>query len=110
MRDFSHNGSVVQAFHGAWLAITHGEGRVDLLERVVRGGKDTDAVAAIAGGLAGAVYGGSAVPARWRRILQGWQGMWSRDLIDLAVLAVRQGQPDEFRWPVVVDRTSGYGV
>ena len=36
------------------------------LEAAVRGGNDTDTVAAIAGGLLGAAYGASAVPARWR--------------------------------------------
>ena len=37
------------------------------LDAAVRGGDDTDTVAAIAGGLLGAVYGASAVPAEWRR-------------------------------------------
>lgn len=108
-RDFHHNGWVVEALQGAWSAITHGQGLVDVLERAVRGGKDTDTVAAIAGALAGAVHGGAAVPARWRRILHGWPGLRARDLVDLAVLAVRQGQVDDYGWPIA-DQISGYGL
>ncbi|WP_232078487.1 ADP-ribosylglycohydrolase family protein [Mycobacterium paraseoulense] len=37
----------------------------------MRGGHDTDTVAAIAGGLLGAVYGASAVPSRWRVAVAG---------------------------------------
>ena len=43
------------------------------LDAAVRAGNDTDTVAAIAGGLLGATYGASAVPARWRRLLHGWR-------------------------------------
>ena len=45
------------------------------LDAAVRGGGDTDTVAAIAGGLLGAAYGASAVPADWRRVLHGWPGL-----------------------------------
>jgi ADP-ribosyl-[dinitrogen reductase] hydrolase len=62
----------------------------------VRGGGDTDTVAAIAGGLLGAVYGASAVPAEWRRVLHGWPGMHTRDLVELASAIIRKGEPDEF--------------
>ncbi len=40
----------------------------------MRGGYDTDTVAAIAGGLLGAAYGASAVPLQWRHLLHGWPG------------------------------------
>ena len=53
------------------------------LELAVRAGHDTDTTAAIAGALLGARWGASAVPARWRRILHGWPGLRSRDLIVL---------------------------
>ena len=50
----------------------------------MRGGRDADTVAAIAGGLLGAAYGASAVPAAWRLLLHGWPGLRSRDLTALA--------------------------
>ena len=48
------------------------------LDAAVRAGNDTDTVAAIAGGLLGAAYGASAVPAEWRLVLHGWPGIISR--------------------------------
>ena len=53
------------------------------LETAVRGGNDTDTVAAIAGGLLGAVWGASAVPLAWQRAVHGWPGYRARDLIRL---------------------------
>jgi ADP-ribosylglycohydrolase len=108
--DFTNNGWVVEALQGAWSAITTtpspqddpaaGVFRVDhlrlALDAAVRGGGDTDTVAAIAGGLLGAVYGASAVPAQWRRILHGWPGLSTRDLADLGSQIVRRGEPDSF--------------
>jgi len=110
-RDFTHNnGWVVAALQGAWSAITTtavpeqdpaaGVFTVDhlrsALENAVRGGGDTDTVAAIAGGLLGAVYGASAVPSRWRMLLCGWPGLGSRDLIALADNIIDKGAPDSF--------------
>jgi ADP-ribosyl-[dinitrogen reductase] hydrolase len=95
---FTHNGWVVEALQGAWSAISgtpvptedpaNTTFRVQhlqlALEAAVRGGRDTDTVAAIAGGLLGAAYGASAVPAGWRRILHGW---WPRNEVgDLVAL------------------------
>ncbi len=81
-RDFDRNGWVVQAFQGAWSAIHHtkdADGIEDApshLERAllaaVRGGRDADTVAAIAGGLVGAAYGVLAIPTAWREPLHGW--------------------------------------
>jgi hypothetical protein len=62
----------------------------------VRGGGDTDTVAAIAGGLVRAAYGASAIPADWRRVLHGWLGMRTRDLVDLASAITRKGQAGGF--------------
>jgi ADP-ribosyl-[dinitrogen reductase] hydrolase len=90
---FSKNGWVVQALQGAWSAISHASAtdarqlRV-ALEDAVRGGRDTDTVAAIAGGLVGARWGASAVPGEWRRIVHGWPGLGAADLVRLGVQAV----------------------
>jgi len=88
-RDFSRNGWVVEALQAAWCAIaTTPTGRDHLrraLESAVRGGGDTDTVAAIAGALLGATYGASAVPPEWRQALHGWPGLHATDLADLAV-------------------------
>ncbi|MEP7034154.1 MAG: ADP-ribosylglycohydrolase family protein [Dermatophilaceae bacterium] len=114
--DFPHNGWVVQAVQGAWSAITTTAtaGSEDLssasstarpahfrcaLEAAVRGGYDTDTVAAIAGALVGAAYGASAVPAEWRRQIHGWPGLRARDLVALGVMTARRGRPDSAGWP-----------
>jgi protein-tyrosine phosphatase len=104
------NGWVVAALQGAWSAIhctpvppedpAAGVFRVDhlrlALEAAVRGGGDTDTVAAIAGGLLGAAYGASAMPSHWRLVLQGWPGLRSRGLIQLADKIIDKGKPDLF--------------
>jgi ADP-ribosyl-[dinitrogen reductase] hydrolase len=104
------NGWVVAALQAAWSAIVNTAVPVDdptsevfradhlrlALEAAVRGGNDTDTVAAIAGGLLGAVYGASAVPARWRLMLHGWPGLATRGLIALADGIINKGQPDRF--------------
>jgi len=92
---------VVQALQAAWSAITHTPVPADdpahgcfraqhlqqSLEAAVRGGRDTDTVAAIAGGLLGATY----VPAAWRRILHGWPGANARDLTALGTAIATGG-------------------
>jgi ADP-ribosyl-[dinitrogen reductase] hydrolase len=90
--DIPNNGWVVAALQAAWSAITTtgagDDGPAGHLTRgldaAVRAGDDTDTVAAIAGGLLGAVYGASAVPEQWRRLLHGWPGLRSEDLLALA--------------------------
>jgi ADP-ribosylglycohydrolase len=105
--DFRNNGWVVEALQGALSAIATtpvpqddpaaGVFRADhlrlALDAAVRGGGDTDTVAAIAGGLLGAAYGASAVPAQWRRILHGWPGLATRDLVALAIRIVKAEKP-----------------
>ena len=109
---FEHNGWVVEALQGAWSAITRtpvprpDAGQASpadhlhlALDAAVRGGRDTDTVAAIAGSLLGARWGASAVPSAWRRRLHGWPGIRSRDLVRLAVLSAQGGLPDRAGWP-----------
>ncbi|MFC5754390.1 ADP-ribosylglycohydrolase family protein [Actinomadura rugatobispora] len=101
-QDFTRTGRVVEALQAAWCAITTtevpedepsaGSFRADhlrlALEEATRGGRD---VAAIAGGLLGAAYGASAVPARWRLELHGRPGLRSRDLVALAATVATGG-------------------
>ena len=96
--EFGKNGWVVTAFQAAWSAIHHTTTLEDGLQAAVHAGHDTDTVAAIAGGLLGATYGGSVVPAHWRRLLHGYPGYRHRDLVRLAVLAAG-GKPDTRSWP-----------
>lgn len=96
----SGNGWVVRAFQAALAAIAGATSPVDALERAVRGGGDTDTVAAIAGSLAGAVHGGSGIPLEWKRKLHGWPGIDANDLTHLACLAARRGQVDHEGWPL----------
>lgn len=124
--DFKSNGWVVEALQAAWSAITttpvpqddptKGVFRADhlrlALDAAVRGGGDTDTVAAIAGGLLGAAYGASAVPADWRRMLHGWPGLSTRDLVTLATQIVNEDKSfsyDPF-WMVPVRHPHDDGV
>lgn len=94
--DFTHrNGGVVGALQAAWSATIQADGFEAGLQAAVRGGGDTDTVAAIAGALLGARYGGSAVPTRWHRILHGWPGLRAGELSRLAVLAAQAGRSDD---------------
>lgn len=106
----TNNGWVVAALQAAWSAIVNtpvpvedaaaGVFRVDHLrsglEAAVRGGGDTDAVAAIAGALLGAVHGASAGPSHWRLVLKGWPGLNTRGLVQLADKIIDKGDTARF--------------
>ncbi|KAA6435954.1 ADP-ribosylglycohydrolase family protein [Agrococcus sediminis] len=98
----ANNGWVVGAFQAAWSAITHADTLAATLELAVRCGNDTDTVAAIAGSLAGAVYGASALPWSLQRHLHGWadDGMVGdrRTLVEWTMLALN-GRADSKGWP-----------
>ncbi|MRH90062.1 ADP-ribosylglycohydrolase family protein [Nocardia sp. SYP-A9097] len=81
--DFPKNGWVVHALQTAWWAITHADTLPAALELAVRAGGDTDTTAAIAGGLLGARWGASAIPAEWRAKLHGYPGYQEADLLAL---------------------------
>jgi ADP-ribosylglycohydrolase len=124
--DFKNNGWVVEALQGAWSAIAttavpqddpaKGVFRADhlrlSLDAAVRGGGDTDTVAAIAGGLLGAAYGASAVPAEWRRLLHGWPGLATRGLVALATRIVSEDEPFSYDlyWMTPVQHPHDDGV
>ena len=76
------------------------------LEQAVRGGGDTDTVAAIAGSLAGAAWGATAVPLSWQLLLHGTAvsggevgTATGRELAWRARLASIAGTPDTHGWP-----------
>jgi ADP-ribosylglycohydrolase len=93
---FNPNGWVVAALQAAWSAIVHttlspGDASgsfADTLATAIAIGDDTDTVAAIAGSLAGARGGASAVPEVWRGVLHGYPGISGEQLVELANAAV----------------------
>lgn len=113
---FTPNGYVVTALQAAHAAVVQTPVPDDgpacrHLERALRTavavGDDTDTVAAIAGQLVGARWGVSAVPLAWRRMLHGWPGHTTRDLVRLGVLAAKRGRPDPAGWPAS-ENLAGY--
>lgn len=103
------NGWVVGAFKAAHAAIVGASSLMEALERAVRCGDDTDTVAAIAGSLAGAVWGSSAVPADYLVELHGWPGITGAQLARKAALAARGGVVDGKGWPRA-ERVEGYAA
>ncbi|MBC7593210.1 MAG: ADP-ribosylglycohydrolase family protein [Kineosporiaceae bacterium] len=119
-RTFARNGFTVFALQAAWAAITwtpvpeldpaNGSFPAQHFElalaNAVRAGDDTDTVAAIAGGLLGARWGWSAIPARWSRKVHGYGGHRSRGLITLALRTVQQDELGGQGWPVAPRMTT----
>lgn len=112
---FTPNGWVVAALQAALASLAQTEvpageppcAHLRLsIERAVRIGDDADTVAAIAGALAGAHWGATAVPYGWRRPLHGELTKVSAprtraDLDRLARLAANEGRPGPHGWPGV---------
>ncbi|WNV74109.1 ADP-ribosylglycohydrolase family protein [Geodermatophilus sp. DSM 44513] len=65
------NGAVWPTLGQAVWALRQGGGVEAVLRRVVDLGGDTDTVAAVTGGLAGAVYGMGGIPVRWASAVHG---------------------------------------
>jgi ADP-ribosylglycohydrolase len=114
---FTPNGFVVTAFQAAWSSIVHTPIPEDqpsrhlqaTLENAVRIGNDTDTVAAIAGTLLGAAWGSSAVPLGWKAAMHGWPGhTTTRDLVRIALLAVKGGKDVRKGWPSTPDLLPQY--
>ena len=93
------NGAVWPALGTALWALRTTSGFEEALRAAVDVGGDTDTVAAITGGLAGAIYGESGIPERWKTPLHvplpgHGDHVWRlADLRDLALELDRQG-PD----------------
>src|SRR3712207_4124801 len=65
------NGSGWPKLGSAVWALRHGTSFADVLRLVIDLGGDTDTVAAVAGGLAGAVHGMGGIPMRWSSVVHG---------------------------------------
>jgi ADP-ribosylglycohydrolase len=83
------NGAVWPCLGSAVWALRTTTSFADALRAAIDLGADTDTVAAVTGGLAGAVYGDAAIPARWRKPLHvplpgTGDTLRDADLIDLA--------------------------
>jgi ADP-ribosyl-[dinitrogen reductase] hydrolase len=65
------NGAVWPTLGQAVWALRRGRSFAEVLRLVVDLGGDTDTVAAVAGGLAGAVYGIAGIPMRWTSVVHG---------------------------------------
>ncbi len=97
---FPNNGWVVHALQEAVSALasagptspswTQGDLNPYLatIEDVINAAGDTDTVAAIAGSLAGALVGASALPVEWLNLLHGWPGIGASELESLADAAL----------------------
>lgn len=82
------NGGVIGAFKAALHAVRYGRDFESTVRLAVSFGRDTDTVAAIAGGLAGAIYGASDIPQEWVGKLHGWAPDGPMDADGLAELAL----------------------
>lgn len=88
---FARNGYTVTALQAAWASIwstrhvTDPDQVTAALQTAIAIGHDTDTIAAIAGGLLGARYGVSGLPADLARRVHGWPKLRGRDLVGLAL-------------------------
>ncbi|MCU0270074.1 MAG: ADP-ribosylglycohydrolase family protein, partial [Acidimicrobiales bacterium] len=119
---FDRNGWVVHALQAALAVLAQTPVPTEgptcrhlqlVIERAVRLGGDTDTVAAITGSLAGARWGATAVPHRWRRTLHGHprrgEAAWRwGDLERTARLALDGGSTDSAGWPSVASMLPHY--
>src|SRR4051812_1219860 len=65
------NGAVWPTLGQAVWALRHGRDFAEVMRLVIDLGGDTDTVAAVAGGLAGAMYGMGGIPSRWASAVHG---------------------------------------
>lgn len=63
------SGYIVHTLHAAFWALTQGDTFRDVLLAAVNLGGDADTTGAVAGQLAGRIYGYNAIPQRWRDVL-----------------------------------------
>lgn len=70
-RDLRSGGYVVHTLEAALWCLVHTGSYRECVLRAVNLGEDTDTVAAVAGGLAGLLYGPGGIPAEWLDLLAG---------------------------------------
>jgi ADP-ribosyl-[dinitrogen reductase] hydrolase len=80
------NGAVWPTLGSAVWALRHGEGFAETMRLVIDLGGDTDTVAAVTGGVAGAVYGITSIPMRWTSVVHGRVPGYADQTWDLAAL------------------------
>lgn len=86
------NGAVWPTLGQAAWALRGAGSFADVMRRVIDLGGDTNTVAAVAGGLTGAVFGIASIPMRWTSVVHGrvpGDGDRRWDLADLHALAER---------------------
>ena len=102
------NGAVWPTLGQAVWALRHGRDFAEVMRLVIDLGGDTDTVAAVAGGLAGAVFGMGGIPMRWSSAVHGRvPGFGNRrwGLADLQELAAAlDGKPLQRYDPGVIPR------
>jgi ADP-ribosylglycohydrolase len=86
---FADNGYTVTALQAAWASVAGAETYLDAIHAAIGAGGDTDTVAAIAGALAGAVWGLDAIRDERMSRVHGWPDLTVDDLADLARRLVR---------------------
>lgn len=87
---FRVNGSAFGCFAAALWAVAHSDSYESTVQRVITCGNDADTTAAVAGGLAGAIYGALEIPSRLAKRVWGWPGMDAHGLATLALEAARR--------------------
>ena len=68
--DIESSGYVVHTLEAAIFCLLHSNSYEDCVLKAVNLGDDTDTVGAVAGGLAGALYGYNAIPQKWLSVLK----------------------------------------
>lgn len=87
-RRLEANGSGFGAFFAALWSVARSSSYEETVQRAIcLCGHDTDTVAAIAGGLAGAIYGVLEIPSKYCSRIWGWPGMNAHSLATLALEA-----------------------
>lgn len=80
---FAENGFTVTALQAAWAGIRAAPDFLGAINAAIHAGGDTDTVAAIAGSLAGAVYGLTAFHDERMARVHGWPGLTADDLAEM---------------------------
>ena len=78
--EIQSNGYVVHTLEACFWCVMRNDNFPDTVLQAVNLGEDTDTVAALAGGLAGMIYGRDKIPEEWTNTL-----VRKEDILDLAI-------------------------